>query len=197
LEATARQNYWPLARSGQHHPVAGEGRFGEAAGHNVAVPRRKINLERLIVSFAFAAGVTLIVLGVMWSRTGRDALHYPDEIESVSPAPGDKQVLRETQVQVQLIAGYGANLTIDGIALEKTDLDDYLQGVGQPAPGEQITLPSTAIFDLANATITFQPSDEAQITEFKQGIHNATVTFWKLTEGEETAKVFSWQFEVL
>lgn len=161
------------------------------------VPRRKINLERLIVSFAFAAGVTLIVLGVLWSRTGRDALNYPDAIESVSPAPNDKQVLRETQVQVQLVTGYGAELTIDGIALETTNLDDYLQGVGQPAPGQQITLPSTAIFDLANATITFQPSDEAQITEFGQGVHDATVTFWKLVEGRDTASTFSWQFEVL
>jgi hypothetical protein len=171
-----------------------------AAGHNVAVPRRKIgklSLERLIVSFAFATGVTLIVLGVLWSRTGRDALDYPDAIESTAPAPGDKQVLRETAVEVQLKGGYSATLAIDGIALETINLDDYLQTVGAPKPGEQIDLPAGAIFDPGNARITFQPSDDAQITEFSTGIHTATVTFWKTIEGERTADSFSWTFEVL
>jgi hypothetical protein len=171
-----------------------------AAGHNVPVPRRrigKLSVERLVVSFAFATGLTLIVLGVLWSRTGRDSLDYPDAIESTSPAPGDRQVLRETAVEVKLQGGYTARLTIDGIALETTNLDDYLQDEGTPEPGEQIELPSTAIFDPGNARITFQPSDDAQITEFTTGIHNATVTFWKTIEGERTADSFSWTFEVL
>lgn len=164
------------------------------------MPRRKIgklSVERLIVSFAFAAGVVLILLGVLWSQTGRDALNYPDAIESVAPAPGDKQVLRETAVEVQLKGGYSARLTIDGIALRTTNLDEYLQGVGAPKPGEQVRIPADAILDLANARITFQPSDDAQITEFTTGIHNATVTFWKTLDGEQTADSFSWTFEVL
>lgn len=166
----------------------------------MAVPRRKIgklSVERLIVSFAFATGVTLIVLGVLWSRTGRDSLDYPDAIESTAPAPGDRQVLRETSVEVQLKGGYTARLTIDGVALDTINLDEYLQTVGAPRPGEQIPLPATAIFDPSNARITFQPSDDAQITEFTTGIHNATVTFWKTIEGERTADSFSWSFEVL
>ena len=164
------------------------------------VPRRKtgkLSLERLIVSFAFATGVTLIVLGVLWSRTGRDSLDYPDAIESTSPAPGDRQVLRETAVEVQLDGGYSARLTIDGVALRTINLDEYLQSVGAPDPGEQIQLPPGALFDASNARITFQPSDDAQITEFTTGIHNVTVTFWKTLEGERTADSFSWIFEVL
>jgi hypothetical protein len=171
-----------------------------AAGHNVPVPRRKIgklSVERLLVSFAFATGVTLIVLGVLWSRTGRDSLNFPDAIESTSPSPGDRQVLRETSVEVQLEGGYSARLTIDGIALDTIDLDDYLQGAGTPNPGEQIVFPPGALFDAANARITFQPTDDAQITEFTTGIHNATVTFWRTIDGENTADSFSWSFEVL
>lgn len=156
---------------------------------------RKIQLERVIVSFAFAAGVTLIVLGVLWSRTGRDALHYPDEIEFTSPAPNDRQVLRETSLLVQLEKGYGARLTIDGIAIPTADLDSVLPS--NPEPGQQVQLPPKAIYDQANATISFQPSDDAVITEFRQGLHVATVTFWKLLEGEDHAKSFTWQFEVL
>lgn len=158
---------------------------------------KQIKLERLIVSFVFAAGVTLIVLGVLWSRTGRDALHYPDAIESTSPAPNDRQVLRETSLEVQLEKGYGARLTVDGVAIPTIDLDSYLQGAGSPQPGEQIQLPANAIYDQANATITFQPSEDSVITEFRQGLHVATVTYWKLVEGEDHAKSFTWQFEVL
>lgn len=166
----------------------------------MAVPRRKIgklSLERLIVSFAFATGVTLIVLGVLWARTGRDSLNYPDAIESTSPAPGDRQVLRETSVEVKLKGGYTARLTIDGVALVTIDLDEFLQTAGTPDPGEQIQFPPGALFDASNARITFQPSDDAPITEFTTGIHNATVTFWKTLEGERTADSFSWTFEVL
>jgi hypothetical protein len=180
--------------------VGAGGRFVGAAGHNVPVPRRKIgklSIERLLVSFAFATGVTLILLGVLWSRTGRDSLAYPDAIESTSPAPGDRQVLRETAVEVKLQGGYTARLTIDGIALTTIDLDDYLQSVGAPRPGEQIDLPAGAIFDSSNARLTFQPTDDTQITEFTTGIHNATVTFWKTIEGERAADSFSWSFEVL
>lgn len=164
------------------------------------MPRRKIgkiSLERLIVSFAFATGVTLIVLGVIWSRTGRDSLQYPDAIESTSPAPGDRQVLRETSVQVQLDGGYTGRLTIDGVALETINLDDYLLTQGTPEPGRQIALPAGVLYDPGNSKLTFQPSDAAAITEFTTGIHNVTVTFWKVIEGERTADSFSWTFEVL
>ena len=164
------------------------------------MPRRKIgkiSLERLIVSFAFATGVTLIFLGVLWSRTGRESLDYPDAIESTSPAPGDRQVLRETAIEVQLKGGYSARLTIDGVSLDTINLDDYLQQQGAPRPGEQIDLPAAAIYDPGNARITFQPSDDAQITEFSTGIHTATVTYWKTIEGERNADSFSWTFEVL
>ena len=88
-------------------------------------------------------------------------------------------------------------LTIDGVAIPTTDLDAYLQGAGSPTPGQQIELPPTAIYDQANATITFQPTDEAVITELRQGLHVATVTYWKLTEGEDHSDSFTWQFQVL
>lgn len=164
------------------------------------MPRRKIgkiSLERLVVSFAFATGVTLIVLGVMWSRTGRDALNYPDAIESTSPAPGDNQVLSKTAVEVKLNDGYSAELMIDDIDVGLTNLDEYLQQVGAPKAGEQVVIPPTAIFDAANARITFQPSDDAAITEFKTGVHRATVTFWKTVDGRNTANSFTWSFQVL
>ena len=164
------------------------------------MPRRKIgkiSLERLIVSFAFATGVTLIVLGVLWSRTGRDAFDFPDAIESTSPAPGDKQVLRETAIEVQLDGGYTGRLSIDCVGLETTNLDDFLNQHGTPTPGEQITLPANVIFDPGNAKLTFQPSDDALITELRAGIHTVTVTYWKIIEGERTADSFTWTFEVL
>jgi len=161
------------------------------------VPRRTWSWERLIVSLAFAGGVTLIVLGVLWSRTGRDAFNYPDAIESVSPAPNDRQVLPETAIIVQLSEGYAGSLAIDGLAIETTDLDTFLQDAGAPDDGEQIQLPPTAIYDQANARITFQPTDDTQITEFDQGVHLVTVTFWKLTEGPDRSDSFTWQFEVL
>lgn len=158
--------------------------------------RRRLNTEVLVVSMVFAAGMVLIVLGFLWSRTGDDALHYPEAIESTAPAPNDRQVLHQSEIRVQLKSGYEATLALDGVSLPTTNFDD-LQGAGGAQPGQQIVLPPTAIFDQANAVIWYQPTDGAPIEELTQGIHIATVTYWKFEDGPATAESFTWQFEVL
>jgi hypothetical protein len=161
----------------------------------VRVFGRRINIELAVVSLGIAVGLVLIVIGLLGGRTGRDALGYPDEIESVAPAPNDRQVLRQTEIVVDLVANQEAVLVVDGIELPVTRLDELSGGLAQP--GQQVELPPTAIWDPGNFIISFRPVEGAPIEEYSVGLHTATVIFWDVEEGREAARSFTWSFEVL
>ena len=156
---------------------------------------RRINVELLVVSFGIAAGLMLVVLGLMSARTGRDAQGLPDEIESIAPSPNDRQVLRQTEIMVDLTENLEAVLVLDGVELPVTRLDELSGGLAQP--GQQVEMPPTAIWDPGNFVISFLPVEGAPIEELTVGTHTATVIFWKIEDGREAARSFTWTFEVL
>jgi hypothetical protein len=158
--------------------------------------RRRLNWPLLGISFGIAVGLLLIVLGLASATSQRDRVNLPDELESVAPGNGDR-VLRQSRIVVDLVTGYEGVLIVDGIELPVARLDE-LSGVGgaQPAPGEQVILPPVAVYDPGNATLSFQPTPGSIIEEFTQGEHRVTVLFWKITEGRQAARQYSWSFSV-
>jgi len=155
--------------------------------------KRPINKETLIASAGVAIGLFVVIMGFNSGATGREAQRLPDVIERMTPGPGD-QVLQQSQIFVDFIEGYNASLTIDGIALDTTRLDELTDNGATPKPGAQVEIPPTAIYDPGNFTISFLPQDGAPITTLTQGNHTATVLFWKITEGAEKARSFTWEF---
>lgn len=158
-------------------------------------PRRRINKELLAVSLAVGLGLTLVVLGFLSGTTGRDALGYPDAILDIAPAPNDRQVLSQTEIRVDLADGYEAVLVLDGVEVPTTPLTDIAGGLAEP--GQQIDLPPTAIYDQGNSLIRFTPSDGAVVESYAVGRHDVTVIFWEIEKGRNTARSYSWSFEVL
>ena len=157
--------------------------------------RRRPSIEMVLISAGLAMGLMMVILGLMSATTGRDALGYPDEIIGVSPAPNDRQVLSQTEISVDLIDGYEAELTLDGTAIPTTRLEDAApQDV---KPGQQIELPKTAIYDQGNSLIRFEPTEGAVVEKYNVGVHRVMVTYWKIEEGRRAARSFSWSFEVL
>ncbi len=161
----------------------------------VRVFGKRINTELLVVSLGIAIGLVLIGFGLMGGRTGRDALGYPEQIESISPAPNDRQVLRQTEIVVDLVANHEAVLLVDGIELPVTRLDELSGGLAEP--GQQVELPPTAIWDPGNFLISFRPAPGAPIEQYSVGTHTVTVIFWDIEKGREAARSYSWTFEVL
>jgi len=153
------------------------------------VPRRDKGL--FIASFVIACGMMLIIWGFFTAITGTEGVERPDAIEDVSPVENAVQVLQQDRVVVDLQFGYQAELIIDGIRLTTTSI-----GQLEAAPGQQLEFPATAIFDPGNAIISFQPSDDAAITEFTQGRHEARVEFWR-TEDPGNRKSYNWSFVVV
>lgn len=163
-----------------------------AAGENGSVKTPR-NARRLAISTAIGLGLALIVVGLSQAVTGRDAQRLPDEIATITPGPGDT-VLRQSQISVDFFDPYEAVLIVDGFELPVTRLDDITAGPGVPKPGSQIDLPPTAIYDAGNFTISFTPQEGAAVEELKQGLHKATVIYWKIDESRNESKFFSWEF---
>jgi hypothetical protein len=163
-----------------------------------ARPRRRLDRGLLIASLAIAGGLVLIIFGFTTALTGDDGIDRPEAIESVQPVENAVQVLQQERVVVDLQAGYEARLVIDGIELPTTvigqsDVDPF----EQPAPGQQIDLPTTAVFDPGNNVISFQPVEGAPIESFTEGLHDVQVIFWKIEDGPEQALSYRWEFNVI
>ena len=147
----------------------------------------------LLASLAIAVCLVAIGIGVAGSVTGRSAYRLPDEVEQIDPLPAAVRVPAQTSVFVDLQTGYTGVLVIDGLELETVNIES-LQDKNKP--GQQIKLPPTTIYEPGNSTLTFDPSDDAQIASFSQGEHQVRVIFWKLIEGRSTSRSYSWTFNV-
>jgi len=161
-------------------------------------PKRRLDRGLLIASLVIACGLALVVFGLITALTGDDGIDRPDAIESVQPVENSVQVLQQERVIVDLLPGYEARLIIDGIELPTTtigqsDVDPSVQ----VQPGQQVPLPTTAVFDPGNAVISFQPVEGALIETFTQGVHEARVIFWRIEDGPEQALSYRWEFNVV
>ena len=153
----------------------------------------KIDPKLLLASMGLSAGAVLVVMGLNTGLTGREATNLPEAIENISPGEGER-VLRQSQIIVDFIDGYEATLYIDGIELPTTRLDELVSSGTAPAPGAQIDLPPTAIYDPGNFTISYLTQDGAPIEELKQGEHSGKVRYWKIGQSENKSRVYTWKF---
>ena len=156
--------------------------------------KRRIDKQLLAVSTGIGIGIALIYFGLSTATTGREATKIPTVIENMSPGPGD-EVLQQSQIFVDFEEGYEASLIVDGVELQTTRLDELSAGGAQPKPGAQVEIPATAIYDPGNYTISFMPQIGAPIETFRQGMHTATVRYWKIEDGPGKARSFTWTFE--
>ncbi|TSA53943.1 MAG: hypothetical protein D4R44_02540 [Actinobacteria bacterium] len=154
---------------------------------------KKVDYKLLIMSIGISVGLVFFVLGMRIGLTGRDATNLPDAIEQISPGEGER-VLRQSQIIVDFTDGYTATLTIDGIELPTTRLDELVATGKQTTPGAQIELPATAIFDFGNYIISYLPQQGGPITQLAQGEHSGSVRFWLIKEGKDKFRTYSWTF---
>ena len=160
--------------------------------------RRRLDRGLLAASLVIAAGLALIIYGFTSAVTGNDGIDRPEAIESVQPVENAIQVLQQDQIIVDLQAGFEGRLVVDGIELPTTVIGQSdVDPNEQPEPGQQIDLPTTAVFDPGNAVLSFQPVEGALIESFTEGEHEVTVFFWPIEDGPEQARAYTWTFDVI
>ncbi len=101
--------------------------YGGRAGAKCPWRRKNVGMKRphldqqqrrlLLCSLVIAGGIVMVILGFMASVTGRKALALPTTIENIDPVRGAVRVPSQTEVFVDLLAGYTGVLVIDGIEL--------------------------------------------------------------------------------
>jgi hypothetical protein len=155
---------------------------------------RKVDKRLVICSFLIAAGMVIVVLGVLSGITGKAAENLPASIEEVQPSVGATNVPNQSRIFVDLESGYTGELIVDGLPLE-TISEDQLRDV---APGAQANKEAfTTVFAEGNATLTFQPKDGAPIETLTEGLHEVSVVYWPLVQGRDAARTFTWRFTVV
>lgn len=161
----------------------------------VAVPLRfrRPQTSLLVVSALIAVCIVGMFMALDTAITGTEGAKLPESIESIDPLRSATQIPAQTQVIVDLQAGFTGVLVIDGLELETVNLDELRKNA---KPGQQIEVPPTTVYEPGNATLTFNPSEGSGIAEFSQGEHLVQVIYWKVTEGRGKARSFTWSFNV-
>ena len=162
---------------------------------DAATPKRRVDKTLVIVSLLVGLGMALVVRGISVGITGEQRSNLPELIEQVDPVPDSVQVVSQSNVFVDLAPGYTGVLVIDGIEIETVRVDEL--GSIEIEPGEQIDLPSVTVFEPGNATLTFAPGDSAPINDFTEGEHRAQVIYWKVDEGRQRSRTYTWTFQVV
>jgi hypothetical protein len=153
---------------------------------------KRLDKKLLLASLLIAFGLVLIGVAVSRSVTGNEAAHLPAAIEDITPAFDAVQAPQQTAVIADLATGYEGRLIIDGVALPTIRADAV--GNQDVEPGAQVKTPAGVRYEPGNATLTFTPGDGQAIKNFDAGVHNVTVIYWKIIEGEQTARSYNWSF---
>lgn len=156
---------------------------------------QRIDKTLLVVSLVVAVGLMIVIRGVLVGVTGDDRTELPPAIERIEPVPGAVRVLAQTSVFVDLAEGYTGRFIIDGEEIDTINIDQI--GNANIEPGQQVTLPPATIYEPGNATLTFTPSAGAPVEAFREGLHEATVIYWRIEDGEARSRSFTWTFNTV
>ncbi len=160
-----------------------------------APSRRRVDPALLLISAVIAIGLVLVTRGFLVSVTGDERSDLPATIESVTPVPDAEQALAQTNVFVDLAPGHTGVLVIDGVEIPTVDLSEVQASPVEP--GEQVSVPPVTVFEPGNSTLTYTPSSNGPVPRFEPGVHRVEVIHWRIDEGRQRARSFTWQFAVV
>lgn len=134
---------------------------------------------RLFVAVALAAAAAAMAAAVVATNTGDEddppsVSAAPDVVERLVPPSGSQQ-LRQSELGIDLAAGYEAELLVDGIAIP----EDELRRVPE------------------QSQVFFTPGAGKVIEEFKGGQVCVVAIVWRSSVGRSSQdRPFRWCFEV-
>lgn len=149
---------------------------------------------KLLASIGIALGIVMCIYALDIATTGDELAALPPAIERIDPVRDASQILSQAKVFVDLQTGYTGLLILNDVELVPININDLK---AKALPGQQISLPPTAVFEPGNYTLSFQPTAGAPIEKFETGINRVTVRYWKLVDGPTKAQSFSWTFTVI
>ena len=153
---------------------------------------RRLSMMNIGMTLIVAAALGLIVLGFASATTGDKSTTINDAaVERVIPHPGDL-VLRQSEVGVDLAAGYRGILIVDGQEIPTFDITASDTGAATPF-GKIVD----ARYDKGQNTVLFSPQEGSTVQAFSPGRHKVTAIFWRDgVEAREQGRAVTWFFSV-
>lgn len=146
-----------------------------------------------------AAGPLMLLVGIIGvvtalaitNRGGTEnvVVSQNPAIESLTPADG-AEVLRQSEVGIDLVSGYEAELIINGVFIPPGELNIF-RDIDNP----EISAEQAGTFDSTLNRFVYQPLEGRVIPELKGDENCATANFWPLSDPSARQSV-SWCFTV-
>ena len=155
-----------------------------------ASQRRALN--RGVPWLLVVAGVALFIIGFAITNTGdpeQPIVASNAAVEELIPAPGS-EVLRQSQVGIDLVAGYTAQLYINGTPIPLDEVN-VLRDVDDP----EVSAEEAGTFDSTLNRFLYQPLEGRSVPELVGDENCAVAEFWPLADPEAIQRV-EWCFTV-
>ncbi len=147
--------------------------------------------RKLIVPLGIGAGAVIFILGFVVANTGSDddVIFSDPAIEALFPARGD-EVLRQSQVGIDLVAGYEAELVINGVAIPPDQVN-----VLRNAENPDESAAEAGTFSTTINRFLYQPLEGRAVPELKGDENCVVATFWPIADPDDI-RTTSWCFTV-
>ena len=148
--------------------------------------------SRILGPALVTVGITGVILGFALSNSGSTDIRVEGNpvIEALFPEP-DAEVLRQTSIGIDLIAGYEAELTINGVAIPPDQIN-VLRDLENPRESAQ----TSGTFGSTLNRFLYQPLEGRAVPEL-QGDRNCVVAvYWPLSDATARSTI-EWCFTAL
>ena len=155
-------------------------------------PSQRSALNRGVPWILVVAGIALFIAGFAITTTGdpdQPIVASNPAVEELIPAPGS-EVLRQSQVGIDLVAGYTAQLFINGTPIPLDEMN-VLRDTDDPA----VSAEEPGTFDTTLNRFLYQPLEGRSVPELVGDENCVVAEFWALAEPDARQRV-EWCFTV-
>lgn len=154
------------------------------------LPQPLLSRRRLVILLVLLVAAGLVVAA---GRAGGDTDPGGGEagIASFSPAPGGR-VLRQATVGVILEQGHDGRITIDGVEIPELQMEGAIQPDSDQWRGMTEEQRSLGPRPNTRERVLFRPGPGQVIETLGPGEVRVTVRYWRMADGEDSARTFSY-----
>lgn len=155
-------------------------------------PQPFFSVRRLVIAVLLVAAVALLVIG-FGGTDGSGGDQRDAAVVALFPGEGDR-VLSQSQVGAELQAGYDGRLTINGVAIP----EEQMEGALSPEAESQLSSEERGRGVRPNNknSVKFKPGPSKALARLDTGAVELVVRYWRVEDGEDNARRFSWTIYV-
>ena len=148
--------------------------------------------SRLIGPLLLTMGICGVILGFALSSQGSSDIRVEGNpiIESLLPEP-DSEVLRQSFVGIDLISGYEAELTINGVPIPPDEIN-VLRDLDNPRESAE----TSGSFGSTLNRFLYQPLEGRSVPELLGDRNCVSAVYWPLSDPEKRQRI-DWCFTAL